>query len=63
VTGTNATDFTETSTCSTSLAAGGSCATNVTFKPTAKGARSATLKVTDNAQSATQSVSLSGTGR
>ena len=63
VTGTNAADFSETGTCSSSLAAGSSCAINVTFKPAAKGAESARLQITDNAQSATQSVALSGTGR
>jgi hypothetical protein len=34
----------------------------VSFKPKAKGSRSATLQITDNAESRTQAVSLSGTG-
>ena len=37
--GTNFGDFAETTTCGTKLAAGGSCAVNVTFTPTAKGDR------------------------
>lgn len=49
-------------TCSTSLAAGKSCAIGVSFKPTAKGSRTASLVVTDNAQSSSQTVSLTGTG-
>ena len=63
LTGVNATDFTESSTCPSSLGAGNSCVISVAFKPAAKAARSATLKITDNAQSGTQSVTLSGTGR
>ena len=63
VTGTNASDFTSSSNCGSSLAAGSSCTISVGFKPAAKGLRSATLKVTDNAQSGTQTVALSGTGK
>jgi hypothetical protein len=59
-------DFAETNTCGASLAAGANCAINVTFTPTAGGARSGTLAVTDNSSGvagSTQSVSLSGTGQ
>jgi hypothetical protein len=63
VTGTNASDFTPSSNCGSLLAAGSSCTISVAFKPAAKGSRSATLKVTDNAASGTQTVSLSGTGK
>ena len=62
-------DFAETSTgasaCPTSpatLAAGANCTINVTFTPTATGARTGTLSVTDNASGSPQTVSLSGTG-
>jgi sugar lactone lactonase YvrE len=51
--------------CGTSLAAGTTCSISVAFKPTAAGARSATLTVTDNnnaVSGSTQTVSLSGTG-
>jgi hypothetical protein len=67
--GTNATDFTQTNTCGTSLAAGASCAFTITFTPTAAGNRTATLTLTDNAfvvsttkkpKSSTQTVSLTG---
>jgi len=65
VTGTGKARFTLTpaSTCGSSLAPGGSCTIGVTFKPVAKTSYSATLQVTDNAQSGTQTVPLSGNGR
>jgi hypothetical protein len=44
------------------VAAGASCAINVTFKPTAKGNNTGSVKITDNALSSPQSISLSGTG-
>jgi ASPM-SPD-2-Hydin domain-containing protein len=52
-------------TCSTAapVAGGASCAINITFTPTASGARSATLTITDNAQGSPQAVALSGTGQ
>ena len=55
--------FAQTSTCPISpntLAAGISCTISVTFSPTALGATTGTLSVTDNA--GTQTASLSGTG-
>ncbi|HEV3357429.1 MAG TPA: choice-of-anchor D domain-containing protein [Pseudonocardiaceae bacterium] len=53
-------DFSQTSNCGSSIPANGSCAVNVTFAPTATGARSGTLTV--NAGGITNTVSLSGTG-
>jgi hypothetical protein len=44
------------------VAAGASCAINVTFKPTAKGNNTGSVKITDNALNSPQSISLSGTG-
>jgi uncharacterized repeat protein (TIGR02543 family) len=55
-------DFEQTNNCPSSLTAGADCTIKVTFKPTAKGSRSAKLAIEDNAQSKSQSVSLSGTG-
>jgi hypothetical protein len=52
-------------TCGATLAADTGCTLSITFTPTASGARSATLSVTDNAgtsSAATQSASLSGIG-
>ena len=49
-------------TCGSSLAAGVSCTISVNFTPTATGALSGTLRLTDNAANTPQTVSLSGTG-
>jgi uncharacterized repeat protein (TIGR03803 family) len=62
ITGTDPGDFSQTHTCGSSLAAGASCTISVTFKPTATGARSAALGVTDSGGGSPQSVTLSGTG-
>ena len=67
--GTNAGDFKQTNTCGGSLAAGGNCTIRVTFRPTKKGPRTATLTVTDNSNAGTnpqpqqQNVPLGGTGQ
>jgi hypothetical protein len=61
--GTNATDFTQTNNCPATLNAGASCSIFVTFDPAKTGARSATLSVTDNVQSGSSQLSLSGTGK
>ena len=62
ITGTNAGDFAQTHTCGSSLAAGGSCAINVKFKPTASGTRTAALSVSDSAAGSPQKVALYGVG-
>ena len=62
VTGANSTDFVQNNTCGTSLAAGANCTIVVSFTPSASGARSATLSISDNATGSPQSSSLSGTG-
>ncbi len=62
VTGTNSTDFAFTTTCGSAVAANANCAVNVTFKPGATGARSASLVFTDSAANSPQSIPLSGTG-
>ena len=53
-------DFSVVNACGNSLAAHATCAFNVTFSPTAVGARSATLTITD--QFRYQTVALNGTG-
>ncbi|HEY2461439.1 MAG TPA: S8 family serine peptidase [Candidatus Acidoferrum sp.] len=66
--GTNASEFVvaasgTTCTNGASVAAGATCAVNVTFTPTAGGARGpATLTLTDNASPTTQTITLNGTG-
>jgi len=56
-----ASDFAETNTCSTSVAAGASCFITVTFKPLAAGARTAAVSVSDNGGGSPQKVTLAGT--
>jgi len=55
-------DFTNHNNCPSSLAAGGSCTLTVTFTPSAVGARSGTLSVSDDASGSPQQATLSGTG-
>ena len=61
LTGANASDFAiSANTCGGSLAASTACAISITFTPTASGARSAQLSLTDSA--GTQIAQLAGTG-
>ncbi|MGA8143591.1 MAG: FG-GAP-like repeat-containing protein [Candidatus Acidiferrales bacterium] len=60
--GTNPGDFLKSTTCGATLAANASCTITVTFKPTAGGARAATILLVDGASDSPQSVTLSGTG-
>ncbi len=64
LTGANAADFAISSTTclSGAVAAGGNCTINVTFTPSAAGARSASLLIADNAGGSPQSMPLTGTG-
>ena len=62
ITGTNASDFAQTNNCGTSVAAHGSCTIRITFTPTALGARSAALSISDNGGGSPQTVGLTGTG-
>ncbi len=61
-TGTNAADFSQSSPCGSSLAAGADCIINVTFTPSQLGPRSASIKITDNSVGSPHSLSLNGTG-
>jgi len=60
--GANAGDFSKTDNCGASVAAGGNCTINVTFKPTVAGSRVGAVTITDNAAGSPQSVSLTGAG-
>jgi hypothetical protein len=62
LTGANAGDFGNTTSCGTTLANSASCRIFVTFTPTALGSRTATLSVSDSDSSSPQTSSLSGTG-
>jgi Abnormal spindle-like microcephaly-assoc'd, ASPM-SPD-2-Hydin len=61
IAGTNASDFSQTNGCATSLAAGATCAVNVVFKPTVAGTRSAKVDISTNAGDGSDSVTLTGT--
>jgi len=62
-TGPNATDFAQSNTCGTSLAATtGTCTISIKFTPTTTAAESAMLTVTDSDSTSPQTVALSGTG-
>ena len=55
-------DFAQSNNCGSSIAAGASCTVNVTFTPTAGGARSGSLSIASNAPGSPITVALSGTG-
>jgi hypothetical protein len=61
ITGTDASSFTKTTTCGTTLASLATCTISVTFKPAAAGSLTATLGVADNATGSPQQVTLNGT--
>ena len=61
--GTNAGDFTMTNACGSTLAPGANCGVAITFKPTKKGNRSASLTIVDNGGGAPRVVSLTGFGK
>jgi hypothetical protein len=60
--GANASEFSQTNTCGTSLAGGQSCTIPVVFRPTAFGNANATLQVSYNLPGGPQTVPLTGTG-
>jgi FG-GAP-like repeat/Abnormal spindle-like microcephaly-assoc'd, ASPM-SPD-2-Hydin len=62
ITGANAGDFSQTSSCGISVAAGSNCTINALFGPTAAGQRTAAISVADNSTGSPQSVTLTGTG-
>jgi FtsP/CotA-like multicopper oxidase with cupredoxin domain len=61
--GGNATSFSQTSTCGTTVAAGASCTITVTFTPTRVGTRTANLNIRVNAPAVSQTVPLTGVGQ
>jgi len=62
ITGPNATDFSQTTTCLATLAPNANCSFVLTFSPTTATIESAALQITDNAPASPQTVALSGTG-
>jgi hypothetical protein len=63
LTGSNASDFVDRSTCGPGIHGGGSCQVKIAFQPTATGIRNASLTVTYVGVDSLQSVALIGTGR
>jgi hypothetical protein len=63
ITGTGASDYTQTNTCGSTVAAGATCAYTVSFTPSIKGARVATLSISDSGGGSPQGVSLTGQGQ
>jgi ribosomal protein S8E len=62
MTGTNSSDFEQTNTCGSSVAAGANCTIVVMFTPSIAGTETASLSIADNASGSPQTVSLSGAG-
>jgi hypothetical protein len=62
VTGTNATSFSQTNKCGTSLAANANCVISVTFKPTTGGQLSATVNIAGTTGGLPLQVALAGNG-
>jgi hypothetical protein len=55
-------DFSQSNKCGAALLASAKCTINVTFKPTAYGARAGSLTIADDASGSSQTVGLNGTG-
>ena len=62
ITGTNAADFSQTNTCTATLAPNANCSISLSLIPTVAGVETATLNVSDNAPGSPQTASLTGTG-
>jgi len=61
LTGLSANQFAQTNNCGASLAAGSTCAINITFRPTSAGSKTAALSVAVAAPGISQTVALTGT--
>lgn len=62
ITGTNASSFSQSKTCTPTLAPNANCSVSITFTPASEGALSASLQVADNAPGSPQTLALNGTG-
>ena len=62
ITGAQSADFAQTNTCGTSVLAGANCTISVTFRPTNRNNRAATVSIADNASGSPQTVALTGVG-
>ena len=55
-------DFLQKNNCGSSLPAGASCTIRVAFRPSAKGVRTGSVTITDDAANSPQTIALTGTG-
>ncbi len=62
ISGAAAGDFSFSTTCGATLAAGANCSLTGTFQPTAEGSRTATLTISSDASNGAQAIALAGTG-
>jgi trimeric autotransporter adhesin len=62
ITGANTADFAQTTTCTSTLAAGATCTIAVTFTPASAASFTAAVSVADNASGSPQTAALTGTG-
>ena len=62
ISGTNAADFSQSTTCLATLAPNANCSFAVTFTPSTAGVESASLAISDNAPGSPQTIPLAGTG-
>ena len=62
ISGANPSDFAQTNTCGSSLAAGASCTVSITFTPASAASFTASVSIADNATGSPQTVTLNGTG-
>ncbi|GHO50225.1 N,N-dimethylformamidase beta subunit family domain-containing protein [Ktedonospora formicarum] len=62
LTGANASEFSQSNNCGSSVAAHASCIISVSFTPASQGGKSATLTISDNASGSPHTASLAGNG-
>jgi 6-phosphogluconolactonase (cycloisomerase 2 family) len=62
IVGPNASSFSQSHTCTATLATNANCSISINFMPASTGTFSATLQVADNAPGSPQTIALSGTG-
>src|SRR6266851_4997435 len=62
ITGPNASSFSQSNTCASTLAPNANCTVSINFTPAATGALTAVLQVADNAPGSPQALTLNGTG-
>jgi hypothetical protein len=62
LTGANPGDYSQTNTCGSGVASKATCTFTVTFTPTTSGTRTASITITDNTSTGSNTAALTGTG-